>query len=87
MKKQNKGFQAVAVEPGKKGFISLSSEPLAKKPIALRLPLSLDELVRRLAAEQGVSAGEWIRAAIAAHLKEMCEKASPPTNAGLDSDE
>lgn len=87
MKKENKGFQAVAVEPGKKGFISLNSEPLAKKPIALRLPLSLDEEVRRLAAERGVSPGEWIRAAIAAHLKEIGEKASPPTNAGIDSGE
>lgn len=69
------------------GKIKSGYEEPRGNAIALRLPLSLDEEVRRLAAERGVSAGEWIRAAIAAHVKEIGEKASPPTNAGTDSDE
>lgn len=75
MKTENKGFLAVAVQRGKRGFISTNSEPMAKKPMAVRLPRSMDEKVRRLAAERGIGVGEWIREAIAAQLKENSETA------------
>ncbi len=74
MKAENKGFLAVVVQRGKRGFISTNSEPMAKKPVAVRLPQSMDEKVRRLAADRGIGVGEWIREAIAAHLNENSDK-------------
>lgn len=47
-------------------FASPYSEPLAKKVIGVRLPQSMDAIVREVA---GDDLSEWIREAIAARLR------------------
>lgn len=54
-------------------FTSPYAEPLASKPISVRLPVSMDAAVRELAGDE---LSEWIRGAIAARLEQ--EKARTP---------
>ncbi len=78
-RRPNKGFQRVQSAPRSGGcFTSPNAERLAKKPVAVRLPISVDEKVRRLAKEKGISVGEWIREVISAHLKDSQEKNNEP---------
>lgn len=75
----NKGFEKVRTAPRSGGcFTSPNAERLAKKPVAVRLPISVDEKVRRLAEEKGISVGDWIREVISAHLKDSPEKNDEP---------
>jgi hypothetical protein len=54
-------------------FCSPHPEPLAKRTIGVRLPVSMDAAVRELAGDE---LSEWIRGAIAARLEQ--EKARIP---------
>lgn len=78
-KRLNKGFERVRSEPRSGGcFTSPNAERLAKNPVAVRLPISVDEKVRRLAKEKGISVGDWIREVISTHLKDSQEKNNDP---------
>ncbi|MCT7948572.1 hypothetical protein NG798_02090 [Ancylothrix sp. C2] len=75
-RRPNKGFQRVLEAPRSGGcFTSPNAERLAKKPVAVRLPISVDATVRRIAEERGISVGDWIREVISAHLKDNNEPA------------
>lgn len=58
-----------------KGYYQVrGAEPLAKKPIALRLPETVDQEVRQLAGEDLTG---WLRRAIAAQVEiEKAQKAT-----------
>lgn len=60
-------------------FLSPNPEPLAKKAVFARLPVSMDAAVRELA---GDDLSAWIREAIAARLQQEKNKSTPSQKAG-----